>query len=580
MNTRPISPILALCGLFIGISGLSAQIIPVSSGYNQNIEWESVFTDGPPGKVNRAVVDSDSNYAVIFMPDDQSRIHKIDGTNGERIWTVTIANTAGFGISEINDAGRCDYIASGGIGATQERWVARLNGDDGSTMWSKTYHSEGGSRQYDAVRMTIVGSDGYIYGAGFIRGEEHQTIFMDYGGEAAVMKIDPANGDEIWTHSNPNTAYALALVEASDGHLYYGSAVHDEDLTLTKLNKDGSEIWTKSLPGTDMIIPSDMAIDVGDTIYYGGHAGRRGAGYPYDYSSVKLDTEGNVYWVNHYANPRGYSLSYIRSELYGIKVGAHGVYLFGGTGDENGSYSVVNPPFESSDTWNGWVIITDRDGQILRSDVYCQDEVNTATEYGCIIDKGYVIFNDTDAQGDTEVGVLKIVFDGIPGSGTKFELTATSGSGGSVYPEGTNSCEENTIAPVVATADEGYKFDHWSGDVSGSENPRAVVMDSDKNITAHFVLSTSSVPKLADIHNIIAYPNPAKGEAITIQITDVECMVNIEIIDANGRSVLSKNEHIDGKRLVQLPIKEIRNGIYVLSISSDHFRHHQKLIIG
>ncbi len=106
MKTKRISIITGICGLFIGISGLSAQIIPVSSWYNQNIEWESVFTDGPPGKVNRAVVDSDGNYAVIFMPDNQSRIHKIDGNTGERIWTVAIDNVAGFGISEINDAGR------------------------------------------------------------------------------------------------------------------------------------------------------------------------------------------------------------------------------------------------------------------------------------------------------------------------------------------------------------------------------------------------------------------------------------------------------------------------------------------
>ena len=408
--------IIGLCGLLSSASMLSAQIVPISSGYNENIEWESVFTDGPPGKVNRAVVDSDGNYAVIFMPDNQSRIHKIDGNTGERIWTVTIENTAGFGISEINDAGRSDYIASGGIGETQERWVARLNGDDGSTMWSKTYNSNGESWQYDAIRMTIVGTDGYIYGAGLIGGEERGSIFMAYGGEAAIMKIDPTNGDEIWTHSNPNTAYALALVEASDGNLYYGSSVNREGLTLTKLNTSGAELWTKSLPGTEMIIPSDLAIDTGDLMYYGGHSGRSGAGEPFDYSCVKMDTAGNVNWVKHYANPRGYSMTYIRSELYGIKVGTHGIYMFGGTGDENESYSVANPPFMSSDIWNGWVLIVDREGIIIRSDVYCQEEVNTATEYGCIIDKGYVIFNDTDAQGDSEVGVMKIVYDSIPGS--------------------------------------------------------------------------------------------------------------------------------------------------------------------
>jgi len=413
VRIKRVSLIFIVFGLIAVFSDLPAQIVPENSSYNENIEWQMVFTDGPPGKPNRAVVDSDGNYAVIFMPDKQSRIHKINGSNGERIWTRTIDNTAGFGISEINDHGRCDYVVSGGIGKTQERWVARLNGDDGSTMWSKTYHSDGKKRNYDAIRMTIVGSDGYIYGAGLIGGVDKGTIFMTFGGEAAVMKIDPENGDEIWTHSNPNTAYALAVVEASDGNLYYGSSVYEDDLTLTKLNKNGTEIWTKKLPGTEMIIPSDMAIDKGNTLYYGGHSGRIGVGEPFDYSCVKLDTEGNVSWVKHYANPRGYSMTYIRSELYGIKVGPHGVYMFGGTGDENESYSVVNPPYLSSDIWHGWVIMTDREGKILRSDLYCQGEVNTATEYGCLTDSGYVIFNDTDAQGDSEVGVMKIDLSGF-----------------------------------------------------------------------------------------------------------------------------------------------------------------------
>ena len=409
MNLKHISLILSLYGLLSGTSNLFAQIVPTITGFNENIEWENVFTDGPAGKVNRAVVDSDGNYAVIFMPDNQSRIHKIDGNTGKRIWTVTIDNTAGFGISEINDAGRCDYIASGGIGETQERWVARLNGDDGSTMWSKTYNSTGEEWQYDAIRMTIVGSDGYIYGAGFIGGDEPGTIFMLFGGEATVMKIDPRNGNEIWTHSNPGSAYALAVVEASNGNLYYGGKPRNKNLTLTKLSKDGKESWTKSLPNTAVIIPSDLAISPENKLYYGGHSGRPGNGEPFDYSCVKIDTAGSVNWVKHYANPRGYSMSYIRSELYGIKVGNDGVYMFGGTGDENESYSAINPPFLSSDVWNGWVLTVDWSGNITRSNVYCQDEVNTATEYGCLIDNGVVIFNDTDAQGDSEVGVMKII---------------------------------------------------------------------------------------------------------------------------------------------------------------------------
>ncbi len=104
-------------------------------------------------------------------------------------------------------------------------------------------------------------------------------------------------------------------------------------------------------------------------------------------------------------------------------------------------------------------------------------------------------------------------------------------------------------------------------------------MSHGKNITANFVLTTGSIPEHAVIQNIRTYPNPALGENINIQISAVEGMVNIEIIDVNGRLVSSKNEQIDGNRLVQLPIKEMRNGIYFLSISSEQFRHNQKLII-
>ena len=82
--------------------------------------------------------------------------------------------------------------------------------------------------------------------------------------------------------------------------------------------------------------------------------------------------------------------------------------MFGGTGDE-GSYSATNSPFLSSDIWNGWVLSVDQNGDILKSEIYCHDQVNTATEYGALIDNGYVIFNDTDAQGDEEVGVMKII---------------------------------------------------------------------------------------------------------------------------------------------------------------------------
>ncbi|RLF58403.1 MAG: hypothetical protein DRN25_05250, partial [Thermoplasmata archaeon] len=65
----------------------------------------------------------------------------------------------------------------------------------------------------------------------------------------------------------------------------------------------------------------------------------------------------------------------------------------------------------------------------------------------------------------------------------------------SVSPEGAGSIEktpdldqypEGTTVTLTAIPNSGYIFDHWSGDVSGSENPVSVVMDSNKTITAVF----------------------------------------------------------------------------------------------
>ena len=112
--------------------------------------------------------------------------------------------------------------------------------------------------------------------------------------------------------------------------------------------------------------------------------------------------------MRQYANPRGYSLAHIRNELYGLEVGSDGVYMFGGSGDES-NYSASNPPFPSSDIWVGWVLAVDDQGEVVKSDVFSHGNVNSATEYGALVEGGYVIFNDTDAGGDAEVGMMKVL---------------------------------------------------------------------------------------------------------------------------------------------------------------------------
>ena len=81
----------------------------------------------------------------------------------------------------------------------------------------------------------------------------------------------------------------------------------------------------------------------------------------------------------------------------------------------------------------------------------------------------------------TAVFDLKVVIECDPAEGGTVEVTSPQASTG--YPLGTE-------ITVEAIAGKGYRFKSWDGDISGSENPASVVMDSPKTLTAHFVKET------------------------------------------------------------------------------------------
>ena len=74
-----------------------------------------------------------------------------------------------------------------------------------------------------------------------------------------LMKIDPATGNEIWTHTNTEVEYALSVVQASDDYLYYVSALYDVPFS-SKVNTNGEQQWVNFIQNTEDVIPSDLTI--------------------------------------------------------------------------------------------------------------------------------------------------------------------------------------------------------------------------------------------------------------------------------------------------------------------------------
>jgi hypothetical protein len=68
----------------------------------------------------------------------------------------------------------------------------------------------------------------------------------------------------------------------------------------------------------------------------------------------------------------------------------------------------------------------------------------------------------------------------------QFTLTTAVVGSGSAAPAG-GTYNKGTRVSMTATPDPGWEFDHWEGDLSGSENPKTVRMTSNKHVIAVFI---------------------------------------------------------------------------------------------
>ena len=84
--------------------------------------------------------------------------------------------------------------------------------------------------------------------------------------------------------------------------------------------------------------------------------------------------------------------------------------------------------------------------------------------------------------------------------------TVTKNPDWSTYPAGT---------PVELTANGNipWQFDHWTGGLTGSENPKTIIMDGDKTVTAHFVIP-GHVLNLNDFPMYLAADGVHSGAAV------------------------------------------------------------------
>jgi len=136
----------------------------------------------------------------------------------------------------------------------------------------------------------------------------------------------------------------------------------------------------------------------------------------------------------------------------------------------------------------------------------------------------------------------------------KLSVTVTPDGAGNVNPaSGTYDENEQITINVVASPD--YVFSGWSGDWSGSNTPLALVMDSDKTLTANFVIADSDgdgvndevdqdnntrsgVP--VDSNGVMINPIYLDDNGVTIKAYDWSIVGDVGTVDGKEYTVVSR----------------------------------------
>jgi len=125
-----------------------------------------------------------------------------------------------------------------------------------------------------------------------------------------------------------------------------------------------------------------------------------------------------------------------------------------------------------------------------------------------------------------------------------------------------------TEVTLTALPSENYFFIKWTQDAMGTSNPQTIIMDSHKEVTAHFSLDPTDVNNLPLEKKILmkVFPNPIVNEINLTFTLKNKAQVDIELFNNDGKkikSLLSQN-FPSGNHLIVEAVKNLPSGIYYL----------------
>lgn len=284
----------------------NTDIYLLKLSYNTNVEW--IKTIGWQHKdLIRSITEVDDGYIVVGDAWDfgnsllDIHIIKID-FDGNFIWDKQYGSSNrdnGFDIINLSDGNIAILGYSRGTDPAGD--IVLLKTDlDGNQIWTKQYGT-----QYDDYGMEIVQDDNeniFIIGtkAGFYD-DVYSTYFNVHDADVLLCCLDK-DGNELWQKTyggeGHDFGYSLSIFENS---IYMCGSTQSEgngnfDMLLLKTDELGNKLWSKTYGGSEYDYGISMTKNKEGGFYLLGTTKSFGQNQSADFYLIKVDTSGNELW--------------------------------------------------------------------------------------------------------------------------------------------------------------------------------------------------------------------------------------------------------------------------------------------
>ena len=490
--------------------GSSANVTG-SAGWSENSGYASI---GSSGYLTTSAVASDQSCTITASYGGQSDTHSVTIKNvPPTLTSVTIT-----GSTQVNESSGAQYTLTANYSDGSSANVT------GSAGWSEN------------SGYASIGSSGYLTTSA-VTSDQSCTITASYGGQSDTHNVTIKNVPPTLTSV---TITGSTQVNESSGAQYTLTANYSDG---SSANVTGSAGWSEnsgyaSIGSSGYLTTSAVTSDQSCTITasYGGQSDthnvtiknvpptltsvtitgstqvNESSGAQYTLTANYSDgSSANVTGSAGWSENSGYasigSSGYLTTSAVTSDQSCTITASYGGQSDTHNVTIKNVPPTLTSVTITGSTQVNESSGaQYTLTANYSDGSSTNVTgsagwsensSYASIGSSGYLttsaVASDQSCTITASYGGQSDTHNVTIKNGSTYDLSIIiDGSGNVVLDPDGGTYEIDTSVTLTATANPGWVFSDWSGDLISSDNPATITMNSDKNVTATFLVDSDN----------------------------------------------------------------------------------------